>query len=126
MRWASTVSGSTAWFAESTRLTADAARVLGKADNARRYNELFEQIKAAFNKAYVAADGRIHGNAQTCYVLALWFDLLPPEKREAAARYLVEDIRSRDTHLSTGFIGTSAFCPRCRKSAKRRWPISCC
>ena len=60
--------------------------MLGKADDARRYNELFEQIKAAFNKAYVAADGRIHGNTQTCYVLALWFDLLPPEKREAAAR----------------------------------------
>jgi alpha-L-rhamnosidase len=101
----------TAYFAYSTRLTADAAKVLGKADDARKYDELFHQIKAAFNKAYVAADGRIKGNTQTCYVLALWFDLLPTDKREAATRYLVDDITSRGTHLSTGFVGTSVLMP---------------
>ena len=101
----------TAYFAHSTQLTADAARVLGKEDDARKYDELFRQIKAAFNKAYVAADGRIKGNTQTCYVLALWFDLLPKEKRAAAVEYLVDDIKSRDTHLSTGFVGTSVLMP---------------
>ena len=44
-------------------------------------------------------------------MLALWFDLLPAEKREAAARRLVDDIRSRGTHLSTGFVGTSVLMP---------------
>jgi alpha-L-rhamnosidase len=39
--------------------------------------------------------------------MALWFDLLPKEKREAAVRFLVDDIKSRGTHLSTGFVGTS-------------------
>jgi alpha-L-rhamnosidase len=97
----------TAYFAHSTRLTADAARVLGKEDDAKKYDELFQEIKAAFNKAYVAADGRIKGHTQTCYVMALWFDLLPAEKRAAAVRYLVDDIRSRKDHLSTGFVGTS-------------------
>ena len=101
----------TAYFAYSTKLTADAARVLGKEDDARKYDELFQQIKAAFNKAYVAADGRIKGNTQTCYVLALWFDLLPKELRPTAARYLVDDIKSRGTHLSTGFVGTSWLMP---------------
>ncbi len=61
----------TAYFAHSTHLTAAAARKLGKQEDARKYEELFEQIKAAFNKAYVAADGRIKGNTQTCYVMAL-------------------------------------------------------
>ncbi|MCE5266456.1 MAG: glycoside hydrolase family 78 protein [Planctomycetaceae bacterium] len=101
----------TAYFAYSTRLTADAARVLGKKADAEKYDELFRQIKAAFNKAYVADDGRIKGNTQTCYVLALAFDLLPAEKRPAAARYLVDDIKSRGTHLSTGFVGTSVLMP---------------
>jgi alpha-L-rhamnosidase len=101
----------TAYFARSTKLTADAARVLGKADDAKKYDDLFEQIKAAFNKAYVKPDGRIEGNTQTCYVLGLAFDLLPTEKREAAARYLVEDIKSRGTRLSTGFVGTSVLMP---------------
>jgi alpha-L-rhamnosidase len=80
-------------------------------DDAKKYDELFEQIKAAFNNAYVAADGRIKGNTQTCYVMALWFDLLPKEKRAAAAQYLVDDIKSRDSHLSTGFVGTSVLMP---------------
>ena len=73
--------------------------------------ELFQQIKEAFNKAYVGPDGRIKGNTQTCYVMALWFDLLPTEKRAAAVRYLVDDIKLRDTHLSTGFVGTSVLMP---------------
>lgn len=101
----------TAYFAYSTHLTAEAARALGKLDDAKKYDDLFEQIKAAFNKAYVAADGRIKGNTQTCYVMALWFDLLPNDRQAAAARYLVEDIQSRDNHLSTGFVGTSVLMP---------------
>jgi alpha-L-rhamnosidase len=73
--------------------------------------ELFEQIKAAFNKAYVADDGRIKGNTQTCYVMALYFHLLPEDKRDAAVRYLVEDIKARGGRLSTGFVGTSLVMP---------------
>jgi alpha-L-rhamnosidase len=95
-----------AYFAHSTKLVAQAAEVLGKSEDAKRYNELFDRIKAAFNKAYVQEDGRIHGNTQTCYVLAIAFDLLDPEKTKLAAKYLVEDIEKRGNHLSTGFIGT--------------------
>ncbi len=39
-------------------------------------------------------------------MLALAFDLLDGERREQAARYLVEDIESRGGYLSTGFVGT--------------------
>jgi alpha-L-rhamnosidase len=112
----------TAYFAYSTNLTAAAARKLGKQDDARKYEELFKQIKAAFNKAYVAADGRIKGNTQTCYVMALWFDLLPAEKRPAAVRYLVADIKARGTHLSTGFVGTSVLMPTL--SANGQTPVA--
>ena len=43
----------------------------------------------AFNEAYVAPDGRIEGDTQTCYLLALHMDLLPEELRPAAAEHLV-------------------------------------
>ena len=95
-----------AYFAYSTKLVARAAEVLGRKDDAAKYNQLFNDIKAAFNKAYVAADGRIKGNTQCVYVLAIAFDLLDTEKRKLAAKYLVEDIEARGNHLSTGFIGT--------------------
>jgi alpha-L-rhamnosidase len=101
----------TAYFAESTRLTALAAKSLGNDDDAKKYMDLFEQIKAAFNKAYVAPDGRIKGNTQTCYVLALAFQLLPPEKRPLASQYLLDDIKAHDGRLSTGFVGTSLVMP---------------
>ncbi|MGB2967943.1 MAG: glycoside hydrolase family 78 protein, partial [Phycisphaerae bacterium] len=95
----------TAYFALSTRLTAKAAAVLGRENDREKYEALFEDIQAAFNKAYVAGDGRIKGDTQTGYVLALQFDLLPDDLRRRAARHLVEDIKKRDTHLSTGIVG---------------------
>ena len=113
---------STAYFAYSTHLTAEAARVLGKQEDAKKYDALFQQIKEAFNKAYVAPDGRIKGNTQTCYVMALWFDLLPAEKRAVAVKYLIDDIASRDTHLSTGFVGTSVLMPTL--SANGQTPVA--
>jgi alpha-L-rhamnosidase len=96
----------TAYFARSTKLVAEVAKVLGKEDDARKYQQLFEDIRKAFNDAYVTQDGRIKGDTQTVYVLALAFDLLPQEKRETVVRYLVDNIELRDWHLSTGFAGT--------------------
>jgi alpha-L-rhamnosidase len=101
----------TAYFAYSTSLLAKMARAIGREEDARRYEGLFGRIRDAFNRAYVTPDGRIKGNTQTVYVLALQMDLLPPEQRAAATRHLVEDIRSRGWHLSTGFVGTAYLNP---------------
>lgn len=97
----------TAYFAHSTKITADAARALGKEEDAKKYVELFKQIKAAFNRAFVSEDGKIKGDTQTCYVLALAFDLLPKEMRKNAVERIVADIKAHDNHLTTGFMGTS-------------------
>ncbi|HXG68532.1 MAG TPA: family 78 glycoside hydrolase catalytic domain, partial [Blastocatellia bacterium] len=102
---------STAFFAYSTRLMAQMARAIGKMEDAKKYEELFQAIKAAFNKEFVRPDGRITGNTQTCYALALRFDLLPEDKRAAAARYLVEDIEKNGGHLTTGFLGVAHLLP---------------
>ncbi len=100
----------TAYFAYSTRLLSKAAAVLGKADEAREYAELFRKIKAAFNREFVTPNGRVGENTQTAYALALQFDLLPEGLREQAGHRLVADIRSHDTHLTTGFLGTPYLC----------------
>jgi alpha-L-rhamnosidase len=101
----------TAYFAYSTHLLAKTAAVLGRTEDAAKYQALFEQIKAAFNERFVQPDGHITGNTQTGYVLALKFELLPEELRAKAARYLVDDIRSKDWHLSTGFLGVGYLLP---------------
>jgi len=96
----------TAYFAYSTKLTARAAEVLGRMSEAAEYNTLFEGIRSAFNRAYVQEDGRILGDTQTSYVLALAYDLVEGDRREQAAQHLISRIRERDWHLSTGFVGT--------------------
>lgn len=101
----------TAFFAYSTDLVSRWAAVIGKNDDAQKYRDLFERIKASFNKAFVSADGRIKGDTQTCYVMALSFNLLPDELRAKAAEYLAADIRAKNNHLSTGFVGVGHLMP---------------
>ncbi len=49
-------------------------------------------------------------STQTAYVLALEFDILPESLRAQAAKRLVDNIRSYDNHLTTGFLGTPYIC----------------
>ncbi|MEU9187263.1 alpha-L-rhamnosidase [Streptomyces sp. NPDC048484] len=99
----------TAYFAHSADLAARFAKELDK--DSAPYTGLFERIRAAFQKAYVTADGRVKGDTQTAYVLALSMDLLPSELRKAAADRLVALIEAKDWHLSTGFLGTPRLLP---------------
>lgn len=96
----------TAFYAYSTHLLANIARIMGKHEDALRYSALSAEAHEAFIKRFVHEDGTIQGDTQTSYVLALQFDLLPPELRQLAAAQLVRNIEQRDNHLSTGFVGT--------------------
>jgi alpha-L-rhamnosidase len=97
----------TAFFAYSTSILEKAARVLGRREDAREYGGLLGRIKEAFQNEYITPNGRLSPSSQTAYVLALKFDLVPRRMRESTSRRLVEEIRKRDNHLSTGFVGAS-------------------
>ncbi|MGW1211526.1 alpha-L-rhamnosidase [Streptomyces sp. NPDC002499] len=101
----------TAYFAHSADLAARMAGELGEDADAGLYRGLFGRIRTAFQNAYVAADGRIKGDTQTAYVLALSMDLLPDAARGPAADRLVALIEAKDWHLSTGFLGTPRLLP---------------
>jgi alpha-L-rhamnosidase len=101
----------TAYFAHSTDLLARMADAIGKHEDAAKYRALFDSIKQAFNTAYVGPDGRIKGDTQACYVMALRMNLLPDALRATATDYLVNDIEKRGDLLSTGFIGTGLLNP---------------
>jgi alpha-L-rhamnosidase len=100
----------TAFFGYSTSLLQQAAQVLGKDEDARRYADLLANVKRAFGQEFVTPNGRVANNTQTAYALALMFDLLPLEQRPEAARRLAADVRRRGNHLSTGFAGTPYLC----------------
>lgn len=96
----------TAMFAHATDLVSRMAAVLGDDDTATKYAALFEEIKAAFNRAYVDQDGRIQGNTQAGYALALHFDLLPEKARPLAVKHVIEGLAAYNGHMSTGFHST--------------------
>jgi len=96
----------TAFFAHSTDLVSRMAEVLGRNADARRYRDLFNRIKDVFNERFVRPDGRIEGDTQGGYALALNFNLVPDDLRPKAARHLVENIRRYGNHLSTGIQTT--------------------
>ena len=108
----------TAYFAWSTHLVAEAAKALGNTGDAAKYDQLYQEIKSAFNQAFVAADGRIKGNTQCGYTMALKFGLLPEDLRPKAAQYLVDDIAAKGDHLSTGFVGVSYLLPVLTRAGK--------
>jgi len=99
----------TAYFARSTDLLRRTAEVLGNRSDASEYAELFDRIRAAFQKEFVTPNGRLASNTQTAYALALAFDLLPESERKQAAERLAADVRQFG-HLTTGFLGTPVLC----------------
>jgi len=101
----------TAYWAYDAWLMSKMAEVIHRKEDAGRYDTLFRDIRSAFQKAFVSSDGHVKGETQTAYLLALSMDLIPPELRDEAAAHLVDDIRGRDTHLSTGFVGCGFINP---------------
>ncbi|MEU0752122.1 alpha-L-rhamnosidase [Streptomyces albogriseolus] len=99
----------TAYFAHVADLAARMAHELGR-DPAPHEN-LYGRIRDAFQRAYIDTAGRVKGDTQTAYVLALSMGLVPDELKDAAAARLVALIEARDWHLSTGFLGTPRLLP---------------
>jgi alpha-L-rhamnosidase len=108
----------TAYFARSTWLMAQMATALGKTAAAAKYQDLFQRIKAVFNEDFVDEQGRVQGDTQTAYILALMFDLVDGEKFQQAGAHLVERIKERNWHLSTGFVGTPDILPALTKTGR--------
>ncbi len=120
----------TAYWAYDVTLMRQMALATHRTEDAERYTALFDQIRSAFQRAYIRSDGfvgtvdhfpsipppTIHPTAkdkagstvetQTGYVLALYMGLMPDDLRSAAATRLVALIRENGMRLGTGFVGT--------------------
>jgi alpha-L-rhamnosidase len=98
------------FFANSVQIMINTAKVLDKNDDVAKYTDLIKNLKEAFVKEYLTPNGRLVSSTQTAYVLALNFDMLPEDLREQAVQKLVDNIKSYNNHLTTGFLGTPYLC----------------
>jgi len=96
----------TAYWALIAQMMSQMAHAIGKDADAKRYEEVVQNIRAAFQKAYIKEDGKVGTGTQTSYVVALYTKMAPESLEPKMVDKLVKDIESRNWHLSTGFLGT--------------------
>lgn len=101
---------STSFFAYSTTILKEVALILEKHEEVKLHEQMLQQIKDEFQKEFMAPSGRLGPHSQTAYTLALYFNLIPDNMKVKALNYLVENIKGRNYHLSTGFLGTPYLC----------------
>lgn len=100
----------TAYYAQSTRVLARTAELLGKSEDAQKYHALADQVKAAYIAEFIGKDGRIDPDKQASYVRVLAFDLAPEALKPAIVEHLVRLIRAAGNHIGTGFLSTVFLC----------------
>lgn len=82
------------------------AGVLGKSDDAHRYDELAEQVGAAFNaKFFHPATGQYDRGSQTANAMPLDLGIVPEDRRAEVLEHVVADIHAHDDHVTTGEVG---------------------
>ena len=96
----------TACLYRSAGLVAATAELLGRTDDAARFADLAARTRTAFNQHYVEADGSIHSDAATAYVLAIVFGLLDEQALPLAGDRLAKIVAEGGYRIQTGFAGT--------------------
>ncbi|HEX2971553.1 MAG TPA: family 78 glycoside hydrolase catalytic domain [Tepidisphaeraceae bacterium] len=99
---------STAFYYDCAKMAAEFARILGRTDDQRQYEQLAEQIKAKFiARFYKPATGQFDTGTETCQAFALHYNLVPADQREKAFKALVQQASVKDKgHVKTGIFGT--------------------
>lgn len=97
---------STAYYYVDTRIVAQAARLLGHAQDAARYGALADDIRRAFQQRFFHADTSTYGNgSQTSLSCALYQELVEPQHRAKVVERLVESVDHSAGHIDTGILG---------------------
>ena len=92
------------YYMYSARLTARAARVLGRSAEAEKYDGIADEVLGYIRDEYFTPNGRCAITTQTGYVLTLYYHLTG--QREKALRSLKSLIRAKGNKFVTGFVGT--------------------
>ncbi|QYO78897.1 alpha-L-rhamnosidase [Devosia salina] len=101
----------TAYWVHVADLMAKLSAVVARSELARYYEDQARAVRQAFIKAFVDDDGRITGDTQTAYLLALDFAVLPTDLHAKAAGHLLRKLEEANGHLQTGFLGVKHLCP---------------
>lgn len=105
-----------AYFAKTSQMMEEMAAAQGLKDEAAKYRQWTETMRANFRTQHLKPDGTIQPESQSAYVLALDCGLLTDQAdRKKAGDRLAALIRSKagekNTGMTTGFLGTKPLLP---------------
>ena len=96
------------YYYQSAKLTADAAEILGKQEDAARYDKLAMNIRNGILNEYFTPNGRFAMDTQASYVVALKFGLWIDHDRLVAQ--FVERLKKDSFNIKCGFVGAPLLC----------------
>ncbi len=101
-----------AYYFYSVKLLGKMAEVIGKTEDAQEYFALSQKIAEAFHREYWDEEKLNYpGGTQTANLLPLAFGLTPEEMEVQVVKNLVEDVKKKEGHPTTGFLGTGYILP---------------
>ena len=96
----------TAIYYQDLVILKEAAALLGKADEARRFEEQALGVRQAFNQKFFNAEkNQYDRNSQTANAMPLVLGLVPEDRRAAVLEGLVAQIRAGGNRVTAGDVG---------------------
>jgi hypothetical protein len=96
----------TAFHYRDASILAQVAKLLGQPADAQRYQQLADEIRAAFNRKFFdPAASQYAAGSQCANALPLVMGLVAPEHRAAVLAAVVKDVRDRGNALTAGDVG---------------------
>lgn len=96
----------TASLCNTSSLLSRIARILGKEDDARKYQALSERVAKAYRNVFTDGSGRMKNEFQTAYVLPIAYGMFPADQQQRAADNLAAMVKKNNYCIGTGFPGT--------------------
>jgi len=101
-----------AYFFYGAKMVSTIAGILGKTEDKKKYKELAGKIAKAFNeKHFDESNSTYTGDTQTANLIPLNFGIVPKDKKNAVAAKIAENVKAKDNHLTTGFLGVALLLP---------------
>jgi hypothetical protein len=96
----------TAFYYQDSVILAQTAALLGRKSEARKYEALAKEIRAAFNKTFWNSTNADYATGSQCAnSIALVMGLAEPSHRQAVLDAVVKDVRERGNALTAGDVG---------------------
>ncbi|MBO9727326.1 MAG: family 78 glycoside hydrolase catalytic domain [Chitinophaga sp.] len=96
----------TAMYYYDLAILAKVAGILGRREDAQRYETQSAMVKAAYNKAFFNDSTKQYGTgSQAANAMSVYMGLVEPENKAAVVDNIIADVRAHNNSLTAGDIG---------------------